>query len=150
MMAMMERHTVLAEIFLAHQSAILERDFTRAAAELSRYGAALLAHIDEEEAAILPLYDARAPQPPGGQTRMFRDEHARLRTLVAGLVSALSGLGSAPSPAEVIAFLDEETLYRHYMDHHDRRERAFLYPGLDSVMAPEERRALLAKLTAPA
>ena len=127
------------------------RDLTSARGALEAYAQALEAHMQEEEAHILPLYRARVPEQPGGQTQMFLDEHARIRTLLADLtrkVDALAAPAERPDAKSVLALLDQETQYKNYMDHHDRRERAFLYPGLDGVTTEAERAALLAKLGA--
>lgn len=148
MMAVMERHTHLDALFLEHQTAVLDRDLTSARGALEAYALALDAHMAEEQAHILPLYGARVPEQPGGQTRMFLDEHARIRVLLADLqkkVDALCGL-EKPEPKAVLALLDQETQFKNYMDHHDRRERSFLYPGLDGVLSVAEREALLKTL----
>ena len=153
MMSMMDRHTHLDALFLEHQTAVLDRDLTSARGALEAYALALDAHISEEEKHILPLYRARVPEQPGGQTQMFLDEHARIRLLLGELVKRVDALAAAadrPDAKTVLLLLEQETQFRNYMDHHDRRERAFLYPGLDGVTTPEERDALLATLGIPA
>ena len=148
----MDRHAHLDALFLEHQTAVLDRDLTSARGALEAYVQALDAHMAEEEAHILPLYRARVPEQPGAQTQMFLDEHARIRLLLADLVKKVDGLCAGavrPDPKAVLAFLDQETQFKGYMDHHDRRERAFLYPGLDSATSEEERDALLTKLGCP-
>ena len=149
MMVVMERHSHLDALFLEHQTAVLDRDLASARGALEAYALALDAHMAEEEAHVLPLYRARVPEQPGAQTQMFLDEHARIRLLLADLVKkgdALAAAADRPDPKSVLGFLDQETQFKNYMDHHDRRERAFLYPGLDGVTTPEEREALLATL----
>ena len=151
MMVMMDRHAHLDALFLEHQIAVLDRDLTSARGALEAYALALDAHMSEEEAHLLPLYRSRVPEQPGAQTQMFLDEHARIRVLLADLVKKVDGLcGGAerPDPKAVLTLLDQETQFKGYMDHHDRRERSFLYPGLDGVTTPEEREALLTRLGA--
>lgn len=152
MMVMMERHAHLDALFLEHQTALLDRDMTSARGALETYAQALDAHMSEEEAHVLPLYRARVPEQPGAQTQMFLDEHARIRLLVGDLVKKVDALAAAadrPDAKTVLALLDQETQFKNYMDHHDRRERSFLYLGLDAVTTPEEREALLALLGMP-
>lgn len=144
LLALMERHTRLDAIFLEHQTAILDRDLKRAAEALSRYSDALAAHMREEEEILLPLYSAKAPQPAGGGTQMFLDEHRKLRALGADLATALAS--ATAEPRSILKLLDQETQYKGLLDHHDRRERAFLYPGLDAVTTPDERRGILDRL----
>jgi hypothetical protein len=100
----------------------------------------------EEETRILPLYRERAAQPPGGGTQMFLDEHRKMRELLAELRAKQAELGPSPEPKAVLALLDRETGFKGYLDHHDRRERSFLYPGLDAALSFDERRAILAEL----
>lgn len=148
MMAVMERHTNLDALFLEHQTALLDRDVTSARGALEAYAIALDAHINEEQAHILPVYKERVPEQPGGQTQMFLDEHARIRVLLADLQKKVDALCSPEKPdaKSVLALLDQETQFKNYMDHHDRRERSFLYPGLDGALSVEEREALLETL----
>ena len=40
---------------------------------------------------------------------------------------------------------DEQALFKHLMQHHDRREENILYPTLDKVTSEEERLELLSK-----
>lgn len=148
LLVVMDRHTHLDALFLEHQTAVLDRDVTSARGALEAYAIALDAHMNEEQTHVLPLYKARVPEQPGGQTQMFLDEHARIRVLLADLqkkVDALCGI-DRPDAKSVLALLDQETQFKGYMDHHDRRERAFLYPGLDGALSIDEREALLAKL----
>lgn len=146
LLRMMERHAALDALFLAHQTALLDRDRARAVETLAAYRAALEAHVREEEERILPLYAERAPQPAGGGTSMFLDEHRKIRQLAGELDAATAALPPAPEPKQLLAVLDREATFKNLMDHHDRRERAFLYPGLDAVTTPAERAALLASL----
>lgn len=149
LMLVMERHAHLDALFLEHQTAVLDRDMASARGALEAYAQALEAHMQEEERHVLPLYAARVPEQPGGQPQMFHDEHRRIRQLVADLTKRLDALAATadrPDAKTALALLDQETQFKNYMDHHDRRERSFLYPGLDAHLTPDERAALLAAL----
>lgn len=144
---MMERHAALDAQFLAHQTALLDRDVAGARAALARWREMLAAHMAEEEARILPVYAARCPQPPGGQTQMFLDEHRKLRELADDATTRTDALDAAgPAPAAILALLDRETMLKNYLDHHDRRERSFLYAALDAALPEDERARLLAEV----
>ena len=149
LLRVMERHAHLDALFLEHQTAVLDRDMASARGALENYAQALEAHIAEEEKHVLPLYAARVPEQPGAQPQMFHDEHRKIRELVADLcrkIDVLAATADRPEAKAVLAFLDGETQFKNYMDHHDRRERSFLYPGLDAHTTPEERAALLQAL----
>lgn len=151
LMALMERHASLDGLFLEHQTALLERDFDGAVGAFERYVAVLEAHVEEEQRTILPLYREKAAQPPGGTAGMFEDEHRKIRDMIADLRGKLENArdaasGRRPDARIVLALLDQETQFKNFMDHHDRRERTFLYPGLDAVTTPEERREILRSL----
>jgi hypothetical protein len=123
-------------LFLEHQEALLARDFAAAEALLTRFRAAVARHIAEEEAEALPPYQALGPAPPGGGAELIVAEHRKIERLLAGFAARLAAWRAAPpTPREVIALLDAQAQFKHLMDHHDRRERTFLYPALAALAA---------------
>src|SRR5262252_7984920 len=76
---LLELHRRLDELFLEHQRALLRLNLERAAELLDQYEAELLAHIRDEEALLMPLYQERATPPTGGAAQIFFGEHEKLR-----------------------------------------------------------------------
>lgn len=143
---LLETHARVLAAFALHQEALLDLDFPAALRHLEAHAATLRAHIREEDGTLLPVYATRAGRVPGGAPEQFLAEHRHIEELVAGLrqdVAALR-LDQPGLRARVIAIFDREALYKHLLEHHDRRERSVLYPVLDGVTSPEERRRMLA------
>lgn len=141
-----ETHDRVQEAFALHQEALLDLDLQAARLHLETHAEILRAHIREEEVLLLPVYGERTPEAPGGRVAQFTAEHRHLEEMVRGLagdVAALS-LGEPALRRKVIAIFDREALYKHLLDHHDRRERNVLYPVLDRVTSSEERERMLA------
>src|SRR5262249_32771309 len=79
---LLDLHKQLDELFLEHQRGLIRLDLDRAEAALDEYSAALLAHIRDEETAMIPLYDERISAPVGGAVEIFLNEHQKLRTFL--------------------------------------------------------------------
>jgi hypothetical protein len=127
-------HVAADALFLRHQEALLARDFAAAEALLAEFRAAVAHHIAAEEGEALPLYRALGPAPPGGDADLIVAEHRKIEQLLARFAERLEEWRARePEPRDVIALLDAEAQFKHLMDHHDRRERSFLYPALASL-----------------
>ena len=141
-------HRDLCERFIEHQSALLHFDFRVALERLRRYESALLAHMRDEEELLLPLYRERAVPERGGATDLFLLEHAKLRRHLAHFAEQLPRLQYLPDPTRaVIKLLEQETTFKHLVEHHDTREEKFLYPALERHTSPAEKADLLARLS---
>lgn len=136
---MPREHEEADELFLQHQEKLLAREFGAAEALLSQVRAAVAQHIAVEEAELLPLYRARGPAPPGGGADLIVAEHRKIERFLESFAARLSAWREQePAPRELIALLDAQSQFKHLMDHHDRRERAFLYPALAESAARAE------------
>ena len=69
---LLELHRQLDELFLEHQRALLRLNLARATELLDQYARELLAHIRDEEALLMPLYQGRVTAPTGGATGPVR------------------------------------------------------------------------------
>ena len=141
---LLDIHRSLDELFARHQYALLHFDFTGAAELLAHYNEYLTAHMRHEEELLLPVYSERATIERGGDTKLFLDEHEKMRNFVAMLTEALAELANADPPEpKLLQLLDREFFYLKLCSHHDGREARFLYPALDTVTSDEERAELL-------
>jgi hemerythrin-like domain-containing protein len=141
---MMAVHDDLARGFFAHQQALLDRDFARAAAELARYRSELFAHAAHEEAAVLPRYAALGGDGTDAPVRLFLGEHKNLRAFVDDFVARTAALIARPDDRALLELLDRQATYKNLMLHHDLRERNALYPFLAARLAPAEQAVILA------
>jgi hemerythrin-like domain-containing protein len=140
----MAHHRQLDALFLEHQEALVGLELERAQERLALYRESLRAHMDFEDACVIPLY-ARLPRVRGGGEELFTGEHARLRELlddVSEIVEPL-GRGSADLRRRVVHAFDRSALFKALLEHHDLREGQLLYPRLAAALPAEEARALV-------
>lgn len=144
---MMALHERLDERFFAHQRALLDRDFARAAAALADYRQRLERHIDDEEAHVLPRYEATGGDATDAPLRLFRGEHRNLRAFVAEFARRLEQLQQAPDDRALLELLDRQATFKNLLLHHDLRERNALYPFLERQLDEGQQQAVLAALS---
>ena len=142
---MMGLHDEFAQTFFAHQVALLDRDFARAAAHLQRYRTVLWAHMQDEEAHVLPRYEALGGDATDAPLRLFLGEHKNLRAFVDEFTARVAALAATPDDRAVLELFDREATFKNLMLHHDLRERNLLYPFLAARLSAGEQQALLAQ-----
>jgi len=146
-------HESLDELFLMHQIAVVRLDAQRALNYLARFHAEIEKHIRYEEDVLLPLYAERGGNElEGGRVDFYVKEHKKILELLEELAQSLSRL-SLPDNDEgarkALELLEKEHPLKTLVDHHDRREHAFLYPFLDQVTNAEEKRTMLESAPVP-
>jgi hypothetical protein len=142
-----EVHRWLDSLFLDHQLALLSLDLPAASACLKHYESNLKLHIEDEERALIPLYDARTENVPGGAVELFTGEHTKLTGFVAefhGTLATLNGKPERELKLDIIKLFDREAICKGLVEHHHAREQNILFPWLDKVTCENERNTLLA------
>jgi len=140
-------HRWLDGLFLDHQLALLSLNLPAASAGLKRYESNLRLHIEDEESALIPLYEARTDNVPGGAVELFTGEHTKLTGFVAefhGTLATLSGKLERELKLDIIKLFDREAICKGLVEHHHAREQNILFPWLDKVTSETERNTLLA------
>ncbi|MBI2087908.1 MAG: hemerythrin domain-containing protein [Deltaproteobacteria bacterium] len=145
-------HEEADELFLRHQEALLSLDIQSAMSILGRYEGKLLAHMRDEEALLLPVYQARTKDVPGGPLELFLGEHRKMRGFIEEFHATLAQLCAQDGSTlkrSVIGLLDRQCMYKHLVEHHNLREKNILYPWLDRITSEEERAELLVRCGHP-
>jgi hemerythrin-like domain-containing protein len=97
-----------------------------------------------EEEQLLPLYDERATPEAAGETRLFLDDHEKMRNWLQLFSETVAQLAAETSPEDLLLkLLDRESFFLKLCSHHDNREERFLYPALDKGTTETEREKLL-------
>lgn len=144
---LLDLHRQLDALFLEHQRGLIRLDLDHAEAALDEYAAALLAHIRDEEAFIIPLYSQRVTAPVGGAVEIFLGEHEKLRRFLELFREEIAKIRTMDDVEGGVLFLiDSQHLFKRLLVHHDTREKKMLYPLLDEVTSEEERESLFAQL----
>lgn len=145
---LLKLHREIDEMFFAHQCALLRFKFETALSLLERYETALLRHMRDEEDLLLPFYDKRCPATRNGATKLFLDDHEKMRSFVNLFKEETEKLADSPQPESVLLMLlDREAFYKRLCSHHDKRERETLYPALDEFTSEAEKLEMLAGVT---
>ena len=139
-------HDDLALRFFAHQQALLDRDFVRAALQLAGYRQRLLWHMQDEESLVLPRYRQAGGDETDAPVRLFLGEHQKMREFVADCEQRVQRLVERPDDRLLLELFDREATYKNLVMHHDLRERNALYPFVAGKVAANELREILAQL----
>lgn len=144
---LLELHQRLDELFLEHQRALMRLDLDGAASALRDFANELLAHIRDEEALMIPLYQERAKAPVGGAAEIFLGEHEKLKRFLVLFEEEIEKIRNMDDIERGVLFLiDSQHLFKRLLVHHDTRERKMLYPLLDEVTNEAERDRLFKEL----
>jgi iron-sulfur cluster repair protein YtfE (RIC family) len=132
-------------MFLDHQRFLLRLDIRSALAALEAFETELLAHMQDEEELMIPLYGDRAKVPVGGTVSIFLGEHEKMRQYLVLFKEEMTRLETKEDLERgVIWLLDSQHIFKRLLVHHDTREKQMLYPLLDQVTTAEEKENLFA------
>jgi hemerythrin-like domain-containing protein len=146
MAVMMGLHDDLAQRFFAHQVALLDRDFATALRHLTGYRERLFLHMRDEEASVLPRYEAAGGDATDAPVRLFLGEHGKMRDFVADFERRTAALVQRTSDGALLELLDRQATFKNLVLHHDLRERNALYPFVASRVPAEEQARIVGGL----
>lgn len=151
---LVDLHQAMEVILLQHRIALMQADLPRALRMLRRFTMCMRRHISDERELVLPIYEGSTPV--GGYERgsapsIFETEHQRILDHLVSLEAATEALGrEADSPddlrARCLKLLDREKVFSDLLEHHDLRERTYLYPALERTMTEEEKQDLVERM----
>lgn len=145
-----EQHRALQKLILLHQQSLVSWKLEEAQGFLGDFEQELKKHIRVEDDLLFPLYCEMAPHPAGGAPEFFEIEHQKILWYLQRLSEKLNHLLSLPDSSErcllLIAIIEEESRFKHLMEHHELREENIMYPLLDRRLDPEKREEVLATL----
>jgi len=134
-------------MFFRHERALLDVNLRGAIERVRESEAALLAHSRQQEVLLIPLYAERAAVERGGRADFFLLEHEKMRRHLAHFREQLPRLEELPEPSRaLIKLLDQQTTFKHIVEHHDEREERHLYPALERLTTEAEREELLGRI----
>lgn len=143
----LEVHKKLDELFLCHQEALISFKLDEAIDLFNIYSSKLFAHIHDEEEILFPIYEKECrDKPPAGELALFQREHNKIRQSISEIKHRYMLLGENQesfSKRTVIDLIEQHLLYKRLMEHHDIREKQFLYPFLDQVISLDDKTAIL-------
>ena len=102
-------------------------------------------HVKDEEQYLIPPYKKLVqPQPAGGAVRFYQREHRQILIIIDKYITDLKKwLKSPPANIDLVRQFDSYFRFKELLDHHDARERVFLYPILDQKLDGNEKIQIL-------
>jgi uncharacterized protein with PIN domain len=152
---LVDLHQAMEVLFVRHRLALMDADPARALRVFRRFAMCMRRHIDHEQDLVLPVYTGSAPKegyPRGAAPEIFENEHRKIREAlerIEGSIALLcddAGEDREMLRARCLVLLDREKVFADLLEHHDLRERTFLYPALERMLADEEKIDLLERM----
>jgi uncharacterized protein with PIN domain len=149
---LLDVHQAFDVAFLEHRVALMRGDLPSARQKFARFKAWLMKHLEDENTWVLPLY-ARSSSgfERSAGPDVFLGEHEKIQAHVNRIGRTLEALSDgARDPerrsVECLRLLDREKVLADLLEHHDLRERQFLYPALERLLSAEEKAALIERV----
>jgi hemerythrin-like domain-containing protein len=133
----------MLELFIAHQVLIMRGHIADALHLLKKFQELQIQHIRDEEELLIPLYQKHiSPLPPGGAIEFYLREHRQIERLIDRLFVRLNSW-TGPSDVKLVEQFDLCFRFKDLIDHHDARERVFMYRLLDQKLSAAKQRDIM-------
>lgn len=151
---LVDLHQALEVMFLRHRLALMEGEPARALRVFRRFAICMRRHVDDEQDLVFPVYAGSAPKEGyerGAAPEIFENEHRKILDHLEQIERAIEALLAAKESGEqlrarCLQLLDREKVFGDLLEHHDLRERTFLYPALERMLADDEKTDLLERM----
>jgi hypothetical protein len=132
-------------IFLEHQKSIMNGELEQAFFQFSYLVKLIKQHLNDEEKYLIPPYQKLInPEPAGGAVRFYTREHRQILIIINKYLDKLQEwVKRPPQKIELVKQFDSYYKFKELLDHHDARERVFLYRLLDQKLDVNEKKEIL-------
>ena len=130
-------HQEMDELFLQHQEALLEQDWSRARARYAAFHTLLKSHIELEDSVLVPLHQQLAR--PQWRTLVYTAEHDKVLEIAQIMADRLHSAVPEEKGQRlrwIIQLLDDERTLKNLLEHHNEREEKGMLPELESAFHP--------------
>ena len=143
--ALNEFHLFIDDYFLQHQVYLMKNQKKNAIHSLLNIQILLKQHIFDEEKLLIPVYQRIInPAPSGGAVEFYLREHSEILRQIDRFIKTLqSWEGIKQLEIKLVHQFDNYFRFKDLLDHHDARERVFLYRLLDQKLAESEKKNIL-------
>lgn len=144
-LSLSELHEQYFMVFLRHQIMLMQKQTDKAAVLLEGLRSTMVKHMNDEEKYLLPVYTEKVnPIPAGGAPEFYLNEHVLLKRKLDIFCKELKKWAGRPLPGiDLVNLFDQHIHFKDLLDHHDARERIFLYRILDEKLSRSEREEIL-------
>ncbi|MCC7382467.1 MAG: Mut7-C RNAse domain-containing protein [Deltaproteobacteria bacterium] len=155
---LVDLHQALEVQLLEHRLALMRSDLPVALKDFRRFSIWLRRHIQDEVQFVLPIYADLEPEsgfPRGAAPAIFDHDHEKLLEHLDKNEAALESLKSEQLEGDALRvaclrILDRQKTLVDLGEHHDRRERTYLYPTLERALSERVKLELVEQLVGPA
>lgn len=127
----------------------MHKNFERALFQFEQLYKIRTKHLQIMENKLLPLYQSLLTDfPKGGRPLYFIREKKLILKKLNRFVRFLGELvlNSGKTKLDLVKLFEEYAWLKDLLDHHDAREKAFLFPTLEKKMSKDNRQQLLSEL----
>ena len=136
-------------LFLDHQQQCMKGFWENAYARLYAFYHLREHAMQIEEQWLIPLYQSQIAEiPKGGAVKYFLREHVLIRKNLQSFLQRINHTlcGSISDEPNLVSLFEEYHLFKDLLDHHDSRDRVFLYRELDTLQPRNEFDAVLTSI----
>ncbi len=152
--AALDAHQALEVALVDHRLALMQADLPRARSTWDRFSSVMLHHIVVEDALVTPRYMGLEPAEGwqrGATPFIVDNEHNKIRTWVKEIDERLVAMHALPleqpeRAVHCLELLDRQKVFHDLLEHHDMRERAFIYPHLEAQLSKEDKAEIVTRL----
>ena len=135
------------ELFLTHQICLMHKEIENAFTHFEQLVNFRLSHLAIMEDLLLPTYEKLFNEPPAGAKSLFFIREKRLiQKHLDKHIRKLAEIALHSQRLSIVTLFEEYAWLKDLLDHHDAREKAFLFPGLDKRMTETDKRSLFSAI----
>lgn len=149
-------HQAIEVALVTHRLAVMRVDLDAARRTWAEFTRIMLHHVIVEDTLVTPRYVVAEPAEGwerGAAPSILANEHGKIRSKLEEFSRALdelagADLGHPERAARCLELLDRQKIFADLLEHHDLRERAFVYPRLEQILDPAQKAEIVAGLLA--
>ena len=132
------------KLFLEHQVFLMRRDTESALRTFEKLFNYRMIHLKMMELLLLPAFEKSMDKlPSGARIHYFLREKKRIEKELKNIVRLLSDMVLHNHFPDLVDLFEEYAQFKDLMDHHDAREKVFLFSALEEKLSMEEKHKLL-------
>jgi hypothetical protein len=142
-------HRIADRLFVEHQIACMHGKWDEALYPMEMMYELRLQNIRDEDEILLPIYQSNITEvPEGGALKFFYREHKLIKKKLNSLIQNMSNivLNESGDSVNLVELFEEYHSFKDLLDHHDSRERVFLYKLLDEKTDIGDRKSVLKEI----
>jgi uncharacterized protein with PIN domain len=154
---LVDLHQALEVLFVQHRVALMRGDLPAAERSFGAFAAWMRRHVRDENELVLPIYAAHPPAEGwerGAAPAIFEHDHQKILEHLDLIEAATRALGREALAGDDLRVrcllqLDREKIFVDLCEHHDHRERRYLYPALERILDERAKVELLERMVGP-